>query len=170
MDTSRRNFLKWIWGVLGVAAVMEVLVIVATFFTSNTVDKEDNGLEDSLTNINVGLVPDFQPGSVTVFTRGRFYLARLKNGGFLALSSQCTHLGCSLLWNEEKQEFICPCHASRFDISGKVVSTPAPRPLDLYDIHITNSSIVVDTSARIQRHEFQPDQVSFPDKIGVTES
>lgn len=42
----------------------------------------------------------------------------------------CTHLGCHYDWNASAGQFICPCHNSHFSITGKVLSGPAPRPLD----------------------------------------
>jgi menaquinol-cytochrome c reductase iron-sulfur subunit len=45
-------------------------------------------------------------------------------------SPVCTHLGCHFLWNPALGEFACPCHASLFSPDGRVLSGPAPRPLD----------------------------------------
>ena len=86
------------------------------------------------------------PHSVTAFVRGRFYLARLADGGFLALSRKCTHLGCTVPWVATENKFVCPCHASAFDITGNVISPPAPRALDIYAVMIENDIVKVDTS------------------------
>ena len=51
----------------------------------------------------------------------------------VAFGPQCTHLGCAYHWEEGKNEFLCPCHSSLFSIDGKVLSGPAPRPLDRYE-------------------------------------
>lgn len=51
------------------------------------------------------------------------------------LSSRCTHLGCSVNWKEDSQEFICPCHDAKFSKEGAVLDGPPPRPLDLYTEH-----------------------------------
>ncbi len=48
------------------------------------------------------------------------------------LSSRCTHLSCSVNWQAETKEFICPCHDGRFNQDGKVLGGPPPRPLDQY--------------------------------------
>jgi cytochrome b6-f complex iron-sulfur subunit len=45
------------------------------------------------------------------------------------LSSRCTHLGCTVRWDNEEQLLRCPCHGSRFSDDGKVVKGPAERPL-----------------------------------------
>lgn len=48
------------------------------------------------------------------------------------LSSRCTHLGCSVNWHEDSQEFICPCHDAKFSKDGKVLDGPPPKPLNQY--------------------------------------
>ncbi len=106
-----------------------------------------------------GPVDRFEPGSVTAFADGKFYLARLADGGFLAVNRKCTHLGCSVPWVADEQRFACPCHASAFDIHGAVVNAPAPRPLDLFPIAIEDGIIRVDTLRPIRRASFEPDQV-----------
>jgi cytochrome b6-f complex iron-sulfur subunit len=110
-------------------------------------------------------VGNFVVDTVTAFKRGRFYLCRLEDGGFLALSRTCTHLGCTVPWVAEDKKFACPCHASSFDITGNVISAPASRALDIYRVMIENKVVKVDTSTMIKRSSFKPDQVVYPQKI-----
>lgn len=55
----------------------------------------------------------------------------------------CTHLGCAYHWHEESKQFFCPCHAGVFDIQGRVISGPPPRPLDLYEYEVRQGSVYV---------------------------
>jgi len=55
----------------------------------------------------------------------------------------CTHLGCGYRWEAEKQKFHCPCHNSFFALDGKVLSGPAPRPLDTLPAKIENGRLLV---------------------------
>jgi quinol---cytochrome c reductase iron-sulfur subunit, bacillus type len=64
-------------------------------------------------------------------------------GQIVAFGPQCTHLGCAYHWDEAKSEFICPCHNSAFAANGEVISGPAPRPLDRYDIKIDGGKLLV---------------------------
>jgi len=107
-----------------------------------------------------GPVERFEPGSVTAFREGEFYLARLRDGGFLALHRKCSHLGCTVPWIKDEQRFTCPCHASAFDIHGAVLDAPAPRALDLFAVRIENGIVKVDTSKLIRRSSFEPHQVT----------
>jgi Rieske Fe-S protein len=65
---------------------------------------------------------------------------------------------------EKENKFMCPCHASAFNITGNVISAPAPRPLDIYPVTIENDIVKVDTSKPIKRSEFSSDQVVYPEK------
>lgn len=61
-----------------------------------------------------------------------------------AFSAICTHLGCLVDWEDKKHEFVCPCHAGLFDIDGKNVSGPPPRPLPAYSVRVTDGRIFVE--------------------------
>jgi menaquinol-cytochrome c reductase iron-sulfur subunit len=62
-------------------------------------------------------------------------------GDITAFSPRCTHLGCAYRWAAAKHEFVCPCHASRFAVTGQVLSGPAPRPLDRYEVRVEGARV-----------------------------
>jgi cytochrome b6-f complex iron-sulfur subunit len=154
--SSRRSFLSRLWLLLGGVALVEAVWIVTDFLAPRR--RRATGGDDAAV-IVAGPVERFEPGSVTAFPAGRFYLARLDDGGFLALNRECTHLGCTVPWVGEEGRFVCPCHASSFDIRGQVLSPPAPRPLDLFAVRIENDIVKVDVSRPIRRHSFSDNQV-----------
>jgi cytochrome b6-f complex iron-sulfur subunit len=154
-ETSRRSFLRLAWLGIGVAALAEVSWIVSSFLKPR---RQAPGGHGGL--VVTGAADTFAPGSVTAFPEGKFYLVRLSDGGFLALHRQCTHLGCSVPWDEASGRFACPCHASAFDIRGDVLSPPAPRPLDLFAVRIENGIVKVDVSTPIRRSAFDASQVT----------
>ena len=158
-EPSRRSFLNKLWIGLGLVALAEVVAVVFAFLRSN---KSKAREADFNAMVTAGAVNKFEPNSVTAFVRGRFYLARLEDGGFLALSRKCTHLGCTVPWVEKEMKFACPCHASAFDITGDVINSPAPRPLDIYPIFIENNVVKVDTSKPMKRNQFEVSQVVHP--------
>ena len=154
VDHPRRSFLKWLWTGLGVIAVAEIVWVVTSFLRPR---RRAVAAEAAL--FVCGPQNEFDAGSVTAFPAGKFYLARLDDGGFLALHRECTHLGCTVPWSADKRRFVCPCHASTFDITGQVLAPPAPRPLDLLPVRIENGIVKVDTRQRLRRSEFRAEQV-----------
>jgi cytochrome b6-f complex iron-sulfur subunit len=159
---SRRSFLTKLWVALGLVALAEFIAVAFAFLRPA---KPPARRKNADAIVTAGEVNSFAPESVTAFVRGRFYLSRLADGGFLALSRKCTHLGCTVPWVAKENKFVCPCHASVFDISGNVVSPPAPRALDMYAIIIENDVVKVDTGKPIKRSEFKSEQVAYPKKV-----
>lgn len=139
---TRRRFVTWLWSFLGFAAMAEVIWMALVFFHP----RSPRGDSDEETLIVAGPADRFQPGSVTAFPQGKFYLVRLDEGGFIALSRTCTHLGCTVPWDQDKGRFICPCHGSAFDLSGEVLSPPAPRSLERFSVRIENRIVKIDIS------------------------
>jgi cytochrome b6-f complex iron-sulfur subunit len=70
-------------------------------------------------------------------------LVKAKKGGVVALSAVCTHLGCIVQWDKDKQIFICPCHGGRFTPEGKVISGPPPKPLNTLKATVADGKITV---------------------------
>jgi Rieske Fe-S protein len=69
-------------------------------------------------------------GEAGVVARGReqVAVARKADGSTTELSAVCTHMGCIVGWNEIDRTWDCPCHGSRFDDSGDLLSGPAVSP------------------------------------------
>ncbi len=155
---DRRRFFKKAGVWVGAAAVVEFGALIFSYLWSGGQNGEE---KDDAEYIIAGKADDFPPGSVTPFRSGFFYLSRLQDGGFLAMSLKCTHLGCSVIWNEENGEFICPCHASSFDKNGVVMNPPAPRPLDIYPVIIEEGLVKVETGNPKRRKKFDKNQVVY---------
>jgi len=154
---TRRNFLALSVSALGVLALLEVGGAGLLFLAPRRGEGEFGGV------ITAGPVESFPPGTVTEFPDGRFFLVRTEDGGFLALYRRCTHLGCSVRWEPTQNQFICPCHASHFDLHGNVENPPAPRALDLFPVQVQDGQVLVDTSHPRTRDAFTPDQVVYPE-------
>jgi cytochrome b6-f complex iron-sulfur subunit len=155
---SRRSFIKKVWSGLGILAAVEFTAVVFGFLFSG---KENKNVYTPKQLVEAGSVNSYQPNSVTVFRGGRFYLTRLEDGGFIALSLRCTHLGCSIEWEEDKDRFICPCHSSAFSMNGDVQNPPAPKALDYYPIIIEKGIIKVDVGTKIERDRYSKEQIVY---------
>lgn len=160
-DPGRRSFLNKLWIWLGIIAIVEFAVVVIAYLRPK---KAMTGVAVPESIIDAGPVENLRPGTVTAYVRGKFYLCRLEDGGFLALSSKCTHLGCTVPWIDKENLFACPCHGSTFDITGEILSVPAPRPLDMYRVFIENNTVKVDTNRRIKRDGFHENQSVYAKK------
>jgi cytochrome b6-f complex iron-sulfur subunit len=154
---NRRDFFNKAWKWLGILAALEVTGMFAGFIFSG---KPKNSAPPKQL-LEAGPADSFAAGTVSAFMGGRFYLARQQDGGFIALSLRCTHLGCSVSWEEDKNRFICPCHSSAFDISGEVLNPPAARALDYYPVLIENGIVKVDIGTLVERNTFRKEQLQY---------
>jgi len=156
--TGRRNFLSALWKILGLVALGELI-----FFTVNLLRPGREFQKGNLaSNIKVaGSVDDFAVSSVTADRINKYFLVRSEDGGFLALSLICSHLGCSVIWDQAKGEFLCPCHSSAFDKFGSVINSPAPRPLDYFPVTIEAGKVKIDLNQKTKRKKFEKSQVTY---------
>jgi cytochrome b6-f complex iron-sulfur subunit len=146
VNLPRRDFLSRSWRAIAALAVGQGAYTGLRFLASRRVEGAFGEI------VTAGLVADFPAGTITPFDSERFLLVRFEDGGFLALSNRCTHLACTVGWNEQQQRFVCPCHGSEFQRDGNVIKPPAPRPLDRFAITIdTSERIQVDTRQSIRR-------------------
>ncbi|MBI1915402.1 MAG: ubiquinol-cytochrome c reductase iron-sulfur subunit [Planctomycetes bacterium] len=111
-----------------------------------------NVLDEKPSRIKVGLPQNYEEGQVTDRYKDQNTWIVRHDGTIYALSTTCTHLGCTPNWLEREQKFKCPCHGSGFYISGINFEGPAPRPLERWAIGIgDDGQIVVDKSKKFQQ-------------------
>jgi len=76
--------------------------------------------------------------------RFRVYARLDDTGEPFVLSATCTHLGCTVQWNQSAGEFQCPCHGGRFGADGAVLGGPPPKPLRRLEARVRDGQIVAD--------------------------
>jgi cytochrome b6-f complex iron-sulfur subunit len=110
-----------------------------------------NVLSEPPSRVKVGFPDQYEEGKVVDrFKPQNMWVVR-HQGKIYALSTTCTHLGCTPNWLEREEKFKCPCHGSGFKISGINFEGPAPRPLERWAIAIgEDGQIVVDKSKKFQ--------------------
>lgn len=63
--------------------------------------------------------------------------------GLKVLSAVCPHLGCTVPWKEQENNFVCPCHLGVFDAQGKRTAGPPPRDMDVLQSKVENGTLKV---------------------------
>jgi cytochrome b6-f complex iron-sulfur subunit len=169
-DKERRFFLlaffaalfgSWIaiaWTALTVSMLGMVLGTVRFLFP--------NVLSEPPSRVKAGFPDQYEEGKVVDrFKDQNFWVVRYQ-GQIYALSTTCTHLGCTPNWLEREEKFKCPCHGSGFKITGVNFEGPAPRPLERWGISIgEDGQLVVDKSKKFQKEMGQWDSTESYIKV-----
>ena len=71
------------------------------------------------------------------------YITKDQQGKLRVLTSVCPHLGCTVPWNKEKNEFMCPCHGATFSPDGTRVSGPSQRGMDTLETSVQDGQLLV---------------------------
>jgi cytochrome b6-f complex iron-sulfur subunit len=66
---------------------------------------------------------------------------------YLAFTAVCTHLGCTVQYQPDTHEIWCPCHNGKYDLHGRNISGPPPKPLTEFDVHVQGNDIYVSRMA-----------------------
>jgi menaquinol-cytochrome c reductase iron-sulfur subunit len=82
-------------------------------------------------------------GYMAESVKGFAYIVPGTDSTPLVLSPICTHMGCNVVWNDEKQRFLCPCHGGQYTADGRIVAGPPPRPLDRLPVRIENGVLMI---------------------------
>ena len=148
-----------------IAASVVSLLATARFMMPNV-------LVEPPTKFKIGPPNDYAPGTVSTKWQAQFniWVVNAEVDGspvIYALSTVCTHLGCTPNWLEGEQKFKCPCHGSGFYKSGVNFEGPAPRPLERVGLRLAEDGMLeVDKSVKFQKELGQwANSSSF---VGVT--
>lgn len=136
--STRREFLGTLAAVWAGISALPIIGIVFQFLTPLP------EAPASRERVLVGTTTDLEPGGNKVirFNKEPVILMHTPSGQFRAFSARCTHLGCVVQFqNEGGPHFGCNCHGSQFDLNGKNIAGPAPRPLPPFRVSVEGSSI-----------------------------
>jgi Rieske Fe-S protein len=138
---SRRSFLS-------LAALGSFFAAIGTAVAGMLRLPNPSVLPGPIRRFKLGAPEQFAAGTETPFTAENLVLFR-DDQGFYAISTTCTHLGCTVA--RSKEGFACPCHGSRFDQRGNVVGGPAPRPLPWLEVsRAANGELIVNADAEVE--------------------
>ena len=74
-------------------------------------------------------------GGIVNYKGKKIGLYKDTNGKMYAIKPYCSHLGCELSWNNLEKTWDCPCHGSRFDYTGKIITEPTTKDLEIIDLN-----------------------------------
>jgi Rieske Fe-S protein len=102
-------------------------------------------LEAAASSVTAARTGEVKPNSGKVFRFGSKpgLLVRLPSGEWRAFSAVCTHLQCTVQYRADLERIWCPCHNGHFDVTGKNVSGPPPKPLEAYEVIVKGDEVVV---------------------------
>ncbi|MGA7160292.1 MAG: Rieske (2Fe-2S) protein [Bacteroidota bacterium] len=136
---SKRDFLKYILGGSLFVWVGTVLYPVLSYL------KPPSQAEAEVSSVKVGKLSDIEKDSGTIVKFGSkpVILLRLASGELRAFSATCTHLECTVQYRKDFGLIWCACHNGKYDVNGRNVSGPPPRPLDEYKVNIQGEEVFI---------------------------
>lgn len=151
-DSNRRDFIKASLALIGglIGAVIGIPSIGYVLSPALQAREEADSLSlGPLANYPIGVPTRFEftrtkvNGWERTATNYGLYVYRRSEAEVRVFSDICTHLACRVNWHPDIQNYVSPCHDGHFDIEGKVVSGPPPRPLDEFITKIENGNLFV---------------------------
>ena len=155
-EVSRRDFVKATAMLVGGLIGTLVALPSVAYLLSPALAKKDADAWIDLGNMDqypIGLPTLFQ------FTRTQVngwehtgmsygvFVVRQDNASARVFSNICTHLGCHVNWHPDLQHYVSPCHDGHFDILGRNISGPPPRPLDEFTTRIQAGKLYIQLPA-----------------------
>jgi Rieske Fe-S protein len=138
-DAGRRTVVSWLLGGGVAASLASFFYPVARFLVPPQV------AEVSVNEVAAGKVQDLKPnsGKVVKFGNKPALLVRVNDTEWKAFSAVCTHLNCTVQYQESRREIWCACHNGTYDLEGRVVSGPPPKPLEEMAVKIRGDEVVI---------------------------
>ena len=136
---TRRRFVNWLLAVSGSGVVGSIVFPVARYLAPPDVP------EAAALSVTAGSARSLLPnsGRVVPFGSAPALVIRTASGELRAFGATCTHLACTVQYRSDLQRIWCACHDGQYDLTGRNVAGPPPRPLEAYDVNVSNDDIVI---------------------------
>ena len=142
-EFNRRRLLQSLLGGGFSASILSFLYPIFSFILPPRT--QGSGSESQEVAEGVELSPN--SGIVFQFGNQPALLVRTAEGDLRAFSAICTHLGCTVNYAADSKVIWCPCHNGMFDLHGRNIGGPPPRPLPEYKVNQRDGKIVVSKGA-----------------------
>ena len=136
---ARRSVLNWLLASWGGGILGSVLYPVARYLAPPDIPEAATA---SVTAGSAGSLPP-NAGRVVPFGSRPAIVVRTPGGELRAFSATCTHLDCTVQYRSDLQHIWCACHDGHYDLNGRNVAGPPPRPLEAYDVNVKDDEIVI---------------------------
>ncbi|GBC82059.1 Cytochrome b6-f complex iron-sulfur subunit [bacterium HR10] len=138
-NEQRRKLLNILLGTSVGATLVAILYPILKFMIPPEV------IEATQTSVVAGRVNELPPNSGKIFKFGNKpgLLVHTPTGEYKAFSAVCTHLDCIVQYRPDLRLIWCACHNGQYNLSGKNIAGPPPRPLEEYAVNIRGEEIVV---------------------------
>ncbi len=138
-ESSRRGFLGWFLGTSIGAMCASILYPVTRYISPPDVP------EAQTSRVVAGREGSLKPNEGKIFRFGSVpaLLIRAEDGSYSAVSATCTHLNCTVQYRGDLKQIWCACHNGFYDLTGKNVAGPPPRPLEELKVNVADGDIVV---------------------------
>jgi cytochrome b6-f complex iron-sulfur subunit len=141
-SNSRRRFLDYL---LGTSAAATLGAIVYPIFRFMSPPPVIESTENSVVAAKLSEIP-VNSGKIFKFGNKPGILVRTATGEFKALSAVCTHLECIVQYRPDTKQIWCACHNGQYNLSGKNIGGPPPRPLEEFQVNTRGDDVVVTRS------------------------
>ena len=103
------------------------------------------GAESSVSSVVAAKAGELLSNTAKIFRFGNRpgLLINTPQGELKAFSAVCTHLNCTVQYDDAASVIWCACHNGKFDLNGQVISGPPPRPLEAYQVNVRGDDVVV---------------------------
>ncbi len=150
-QATRRGFFEAaIFGIMGIISAALAAPAVVYLFSSAKARKQETWADaGDVTKLSTDSPVELVfrrrrfDGWREIVEKGTAWVVKRSDNQIVAFGPSCTHLGCAYHWDAQQKDFLCPCHNSIFAIDGKVVSGPAPRPLDRFDSKTEGNRLLI---------------------------
>ena len=137
-DFLRRKLLNWMLGTSVVGLLGSILYPIFRYVSPPEVpEATTNQIEAGPTNDPQLLEKGFK---IIRFGSDPVILVRVAEDDFRAFAATCTHLDCIVEYQKDTERIWCNCHNGEYDLSGRNVGGPPPKPLEPYSVHLASTA------------------------------
>ncbi|OFW08435.1 MAG: hypothetical protein A3H96_21285 [Acidobacteria bacterium RIFCSPLOWO2_02_FULL_67_36] len=142
-EPERRTFLNWLLGSWATGVAASIFYPILRYLIPPDIP------EAATRSVDAGKASTLLPnsGRVVAFGSAPAIVVRTATGDYRAFSAVCTHLQCTVQYRPDLQHIWCACHNGHYDLSGRNIAGPPPRPLEQYDVNLRDDEIVVSKRA-----------------------